>query len=345
MVKGDYAFVFGINGVFTEKDIPKKMVDALVEKGNVFVACMVDHPCHHRNRLSLFPKNTIAFFPDRRHAAYAEQFYPGKAVFGFLPHGGCQAGMAFGKEAGERTKELVFAGSYYDVRKYEDTIEKMEPDTREFMKKCIKLLREKSYLTVEQAMSAVLFGEAAVCESGAELPINFSEKSNSDILLFLEEYIRSDVRKRVIQSIVENGQKLHVYGSGWEDFTCENMENFIWEGEVEFGTLSKVLDDTKLFLNVMPWFKDGSHERVFTAMLHGAAVLSDESLYLEENFEDGTEIYYYSLDRLELLAAQIKRILKDEERLNSMRKKAFEKTIAEHLWEQRAEKIVRNLAQ
>lgn len=344
MGKGDYAFVFGINGVFTEKDIPKKIVDALVGKGTVFVAAMVDHPCHHRRRLECLPENSIILFPDHKHVSYARQFYSGKGVFGFLSHGGCQMGMAFGKKVCEREKELVFAGSYYDVRKYEDTIARMEPATRDFMRKCIGLLREKPYLTVEQAMSVVLYGEEAVCGSGTGLPIDFSEKSNSDILLFLEEYIRTDVRGRVIKSIVEHGQTIHVYGAGWETFTCDNMQNFVWEGEAEFCALSRVLDDTKLFLNVMPWFKDGSHERVFTAMLHGAVVLSDESGYLEENFQDGEEIHFYSLDRLKLLGAQIKKILKEEEKLESIRKKAFEKTVAAHLWEHRAREIL-SLAQ
>ena len=50
--------------------------------------------------------------------------------------------------------------------------------------------------------------------------------------------------------------------------------------------------DARIALNVMPWFKDGAHDRVFTAMLQGTAALTDDSRYLREECRDGENICF-----------------------------------------------------
>ena len=47
----------------------------------------------------------------------------------------------------------------------------------------------------------------------------------------------------------------------------------------------------------MPWFKDGTHDRVFTAMLQHTLSLTDDSRYLRENFTDKKELVFYSLEK------------------------------------------------
>lgn len=54
-------------------------------------------------------------------------------------------------------------------------------------------------------------------------------------------------------------------------------------------------------MNVMPWFKDGAHDRVFNSMLNGAVCFTDWSRYLTENLRDGEDIFFYELDALECL--------------------------------------------
>lgn len=46
----------------------------------------------------------------------------------------------------------------------------------------------------------------------------------------------------------------------------------------------QAMRDARIALNVMPWFKDGAHDRVFTAMLQGTAALTDDSRYLREEW-------------------------------------------------------------
>lgn len=338
MAKRMYAFVLAVNGTFTSKDIEVETIELLKKNCGQFVAYMVDHPCHHRDRLSLFDRNILVTFPDRKHVEYVKQFYPQLTMVEFLPHAGMAAGKGLGKAFAERTHNLVFAGSYYDVMRYEKTIEGMEAHTKNFVRACIQCLEQRPELTVEQAMSVVLYGEEALKQT--VLPINFSEKSNSDLLLFLDEYIRTKVRAQVVSQVAASGQDIEVYGSGWESFTCNHMEHVHVRGEVDFGTLQKILDDTKIFLNIMPWFKDGSHERVFTAIEHGAVVLNDESTYLMEMLPDREMVFYYSLSSLEKIEEILTAMLQKED-MEQVRLAAQELVSRKHLWCNRSEWILK----
>ena len=64
----------------------------------------------------------------------------------------------------------------------------------------------------------------------------------------------------------------------------------------------------------MPWFKDGTHDRVFTAMLQHTLSLTDDSGYLRENFTDKKELVFYSLEKREELPELVKKLLEKPEK-------------------------------
>ena len=77
----------------------------------------------------------------------------------------------------------------------------------------------------------------------------------------------------------------------------------------------QAMRDARIALNVMPWFKDGAHDRVFTAMLQGTVALTDDSRYLREECRDGENICFYSLRALEQLPDQVVSLLEDPVRM------------------------------
>ena len=76
---------------------------------------------------------------------------------------------------------------------------------------------------------------------------------------------------------------------------------------------------TKLMLNVMPWFKNGSHDRIPTAMLNGAAVITDHSKYLDECFMTGDRskerLFFYDISHPEKINSMVSDIFSDRDRL------------------------------
>lgn len=65
------------------------------------------------------------------------------------------------------------------------------------------------------------------------------------------------------------------------------------------------MNDSKIVLNTMTWFKAGAHDRIFNGMLAGAAVVTDDSTYLRRTFTDGKELVMFSLKELQTLPERV----------------------------------------
>ena len=66
-----------------------------------------------------------------------------------------------------------------------------------------------------------------------------------------------------------------------------------------YEVITELVSKAKIVVNASPNFNQGSHERVFTAMLNNAVVFSDKSSYYDEFYEDGKNILYYSMKTLD----------------------------------------------
>ena len=90
-------------------------------------------------------------------------------------------------------------------------------------------------------------------------------------------------------------------------------------------------------LKIMENEKHPLDDRIFTAMLHGAAALTDGSTYLREQFAHMDTAAFYDLQSLECLPQQVEELLGEPQRLYEMacRGKAVAKQL--HRWKNRAE--------
>lgn len=81
---------------------------------------------------------------------------------------------------------------------------------------------------------------------------------------------------------------------------------------MSFDKTFHYMRQSKLVLNVMPWFKAGTHDRIFNTLLSGACPVSDKSKWLEEKFKDKEDIAFYDLDALEALPTLIGELLQND---------------------------------
>ena len=100
------------------------------------------------------------------------------------------------------------------------------------------------------------------------------------------------------------------------------------------------MEDSKIVLNQLAWFKAGSSERIYEAMLQGAVALTDDSAYLRETFIDDVDIKFYSLAYLDRLPALVRSILDDPQNTEMLRTNAYRKAAAQHTWLQRTESLL-----
>ena len=90
--------------------------------------------------------------------------------------------------------------------------------------------------------------------------------------------------------------------------------------------------DAKINLNVMPGFKQGTHDRVFNTLLRHSIPLTDSSAWIDNNYIDGVDIALYNLDQLERLPDISRQLLSDSKLAERIIKNGYEKTVNNFTW-------------
>lgn len=144
----------------------------------------------------------------------------------------------------------------------------------------------------------------------------------------------SYTRGRVVQTLVDAGIKVCVFGDKWNELECENKENLI-DGDSLFSEecLEKV-SRSRISLNVLPWFREGAHDRIFNTMLNGAVCLTDTNTYLDTMLVDGRNCVTYSLTELDKLPGKVKALLDNPGQMQAIADEAYS-FARNHTWAER----------
>ena len=291
---------------------------------------IVDHPMFYADTLDSAPDHGIVACADRYHVDYCNRFYPAVKKAIFLPTAGeCLKPFTELKPFKERSIDVLFIGSY----KYNF---KAAPDSDDIDK----------YLELKlQTHPSQLFSDAVEDFLNAS-NIHWSTdkiKSFIESRRFLDVKVATFFRGKMIEALVTAGIPVTVYGVGWENWELFDHPNFIYKGGCSPDDGIALMEDTKIVLNQLAWFKAGASERIFEAMLQGAISLTDDSEYLRENFTDGEDIQFFSLEHLERLPELVHTLLTDTARSERIRQNAYEKAAADHTWEARARELLQSL--
>ncbi len=159
-------------------------------------------------------------------------------------------------------------------------------------------------------------------------------------LMFVDLSVRFYFRAEVIARLADSGIKVHTFGAGWDMLECRHPENIITAGNVSSQECLDMISRSKISVNVMPWFKQGAHDRVFNSMLNGAVCVTDTSGYLKDNFIDGENIIFYNLENIDAAADKIKRLLTNHDELERIAENAYKICAENHKWEMRTNKVI-----
>lgn len=302
------------------------------------VNILVDHPYWYHNILMRTPHTGIVLSVDRNHSQYVERFYPHIPCTGFLPHGGTPAADA-PKPLSDRKIDVLYAGSLYAA--YAAT---QKPNFARFAFPAEKICEE----SIEQLLAHPNATIESVIEERLQaadivLPDEDLRQFISSCV-YIERVVSSHYREQIIGSVARAGFSLTLYGEGWSACDWISLPNVHYGGRISPKEVLEKMEDSKIVLNTMPWFKDGSHERIFNAMLRGAAVVSESSLYLTENLPRDAWIPF-SLDPVSLTALPqlIADLLTDTKKLQSIASYGYQLSALEHTWQARARELHRDL--
>lgn len=108
-------------------------------------------------------------------------------------------------------------------------------------------------------------------------------------------YLRCYYRKNLFTQLAKTGIPMYIFGDGW-DF-LKNFKNVKVSDFISPWDCIDELSKRTICVNIMPWTKRGSHDRVFDASLNGTMVITDPSEYFQEVFTDKENIVFYDLHR------------------------------------------------
>lgn len=289
---------------------------------------LVDHPVYYADSLDESPAHGIVICADRNHVDYVKRFYPKVCNTMFLPTAGVEFHPDIPKKSiEERPIDVLFIGSLKYTLLSDDSFDDLD-------RQVITYLLEHSEQTYEQALEACLRA-ASIQLSDAELKEVMQDHRHVDI------YISSYYRMEIIRQLVESGITVTVYGDGWKNVDFYDNPHFICHPDaIPFEEGLALMEESKIVLNQMSWFKDGATERIFNAMLQGAVSLTDDSLYLREILHDDEDVVFYSLNELDKLSSIVADLLQNPSKMQIIADCGYQTARAGHTWEHRAGQLL-----
>jgi hypothetical protein len=307
--------------------------------GCVFASVHVDNPVHHIGRLSAPVGRHVAFFLDRSHVDFVRAWPGGRrlAAAAFLPPGAntLPEPVDTSDEAfARRDIPLLFTGTY---RGEPDAPWRAQPDgaVKTIMEEIAQRMRAEASLPILEALRGAL-------DHVLRTPLNDDLLAKFTPLLHQPQlYAEAWHRNALVETLGAAGAPLSIWGVGWAPMV-ERFPSFTWGGEGSFEETLSLLRRARLVLNTNNGFVDGGHERVFTAMCGGAAVLSDGNPWYAQAFTPG-ELATFDWKRMNAVPGQIQALLADETALAAQARAGHARAQAEHSWRARAETIVQTI--
>lgn len=253
----------------------------------------------------------------------------------FWPHA-IESNLEIGK--GDRPYEAVFIGSCYDyesLRKY--WLETQSSEVCSVLDNAIDIVLSKQMTSLADAL--VTAWNNSKLEIGS---VDFFE-----LFYFLDNYTRGKDRAELIKSIKD--ANVHVFGELVNDHpACQldwsyylgNQSNVTLHPSVSFPESFNILQKSKICLNSMPFFKNGSHERIFTGLATGAFPITSHSLFWEKNFQIGKDLLTYFPGQWSTINEQVSSLLSNESQRKKMVESGRKKVMESHTWDARVKQFL-----
>jgi len=324
--------VIGFNGVGGEIALPGRFV---AQPSFVYAGLYVDHPVHHLDRLTAGPAGQAVFFLDRSHVDFMHRWTLAGAFahIGFLPPGANTLPIpADTSDAAFAARDigLLFTGTYRGQPR---------PPWSDWTESPARTLVERTAdHMIARGRTPLLDAAAAVLrEAGGELSSDLLRQA-APLLAMVQAHVEAALRHRTLTALGDAGVPMNVYGLGWEPL-CQAYPSFRHGGVGSFEETLALLRRSRMVLNINNGFVAGGHERVFTALCAGAAVVSEASAYYDEAFGPD-ELATCDIDRPDEIAGGIARLSNDIDALARLARAGHARATTEHRWANRAWDLV-----
>lgn len=330
---GEGQFANGLSNVWDVCEIEK-------------VCIMVDSPVYYYRQLSSDMLNLKLVCIDREHVAYVKHFYPQYGEPAFIPlagnlpiddmwlwpgddtnHGEQVRLLDYDlKPLSKRHIDMAFIGNYVTVDSIMPAMSGMTDEYKEFVMDVANSFISHPQRPFERELYHIL-KEEFPDEEEADYPQAMFH------MIFVDLYIRTYFRAEVVRTLADEGYKIHCVGKDWDKLECKHPQNIICTNAMMTSAdCVKVLANSKISLNVMPWFKAGAHDRIFSSMLSGCVTVTDGSSYLDDVITEWKDYVPYTIGKKNTLISSVNRVCADKELAQSIADNGRITAINGHTW-------------
>ncbi|MCI9638311.1 MAG: glycosyltransferase [Hungatella sp.] len=307
------------------------LIDIWNEQGTVVVDIFMDPPLRFHLSLENTPRRYLLFCCDREHVKYVKQYFKKEVPkVDFMPHVGVLPGKRIKViPYKERKYDILFCGTYYRPEEQMGEIRRLCPENSTLWKlyqEAFENLKRNSHLSVVEGVLLTMDQMGmALSEKALKSTLNISN--------YVDWAIRMYQRGRVVTTLAESGLDLYLLGRGWENLPSAGLPNVHRiDDRIPYGNTLAYMADARINLNVMPGFKQGTHDRIFNTLLQRSVPLTDSSAWIDDNYTDGVDIALYDLDHLEKLPGIARNLLENTELAERIIENGYKKTAGSFTW-------------
>ena len=312
----DFALLFNNVGIQITTDNVHSIWDVL---GITCFNYLFDHPLYYPDAMNQMPSHGIVTCVDKNHVRYIKRFHSHVKQAFYSPLGGEFLTHEELIPWSDRPIDVLYVGSLKTVK--DAPVSALSDQVTEY------LLTHTEQTTEDAFETCLRAGGNIISDSLLQQTIYQYR--------FTDMHINSHFRQKLIEVLVKNGIHVTVYGYGWEQVSFFESPFFHYGGVLDQADCIRKMYQSKIVLNSMPWFKDGTHDRIFNAMLSHAVCVTDESRYMKDHFTDGHELIYYQLDKMQELPGIIRYLLENPFTAARIAENGFQSSILSHTWEAR----------
>lgn len=338
MLQDDVYFTIGLNA--SPSKILMEDGTSIYKKIDIpYVSIMLDAPYNTAvGNIGFECNKHILCLLDRSHINLLESLFPNKSFAGavFLPLAGISAEDESKVFDCDRPYDVIFSASMYPGG-----------DPGYIWRNNYAL---KPFWNILDDVADYLMSVPKSVSDGFEYVLRHRGIYSDDIIKAMLPmyyhmffYIKINRRIKSLELLAKNDIPVDVFGIGWDDIPLINGphgNNIRLHGPVPYDEMIDIISKTKIVYQDQAEFNNGAHDRVFTAMLNGAVVVSEYSSYLEEEFEDGRDICFFDWKNGIRQVSVIDDLLSDESKRLAMSINAYGKVNLKHRWINRAERII-----
>jgi len=297
------------------------------------LALCIDHPSIDIDKFeALKCKYSFWGLYDKADTEYAKKYIGSDRNYFFAPNAGFLS-TSPKVPFNEREYDITFCGSITDYEICRQVWENLNnPGINAFCEATVELLLSDDKLSASQAIEDVM-------RTFDYLSFDPKEKTIHLLVKAISFYVRGYRRVAMLKQLGENGLKIHCFGRKNEFFRLD-CPSLVIHDFLNTSDYLEVLSRSKIVINTSPVSKYAATERLLSAMMNGAAVITDVNDFLLDNFKKDESFIGFSHLDYKAMAEKLSGLSASSDKLEEIAYNGEEKAKNNHTIMHRAKNLI-----